>query len=148
MDDLNPLSKPYQKEWPASDSTEALLHFAIQDTGPGMSPEEQGRIFRRYAQASPKTYKEFGGVGLGLWISRRLVELHGGAVGLQSVKGVGTVFRLYIKVGRKPPPRRPSLDVHCADPKALSSLSPVSARSVTPAKVVAGRKPRIMVVEG
>ena len=149
MDDLSPFCKPYRTAWPPSDNTEALLHFAVQDTGPGMTAEEQGRIFKRYVQASPKTYKEFGGAGLGLWISRRLVEMHGGAVGLQSLKGVGTVFRLYIKVGRKPPQARRSsttlVSVNSSPKQATSVLSPINH---VKAKRVLGRKPRIMVVEG
>lgn len=67
MDDLTPLATPYGSGWSPHDSkAEGLLHFAIQDTGPGMNMDEQARIFKRYAQASPKTYREFGGVGLGL----------------------------------------------------------------------------------
>lgn len=117
LDDLTPLCKPYATVWPnGGKQTEAFLHFAVQDSGPGMTAEEQGRIFRKYAQASPKTYREFGGAGLGLCtychalegvmrsrhtdlvvigISRRLVELHGGAVSLQSQKGVGTGKRTH-----------------------------------------------------
>ena len=68
LDDLTPLCTPYGGKGPASqaDADEALLHFSIMDTGPGMRPEEQQKLFKRYSQASPKTYRAFGGVGLGV----------------------------------------------------------------------------------
>ena len=68
LDDLTPLCRPYGGQWPASekDAEFALLHFSIMDTGPGMRPEEQQKLFKRYSQASPKTYRAFGGVGLGV----------------------------------------------------------------------------------
>lgn len=178
LDDLTPLCAKYRTAWPAdAGNQDIFLHFSILDSGPGMSPEEQGRIFRRYAQASPKTYREFGGVGLGLWISRRLVELHGGAVTLQSNKGVGTVFRLYIRVGRKNAPApifSPALEATTPTPYSVPSVSlatalspstdvrtvsapaPASQPSTPPLNLltsvtqtkVEGRKPRILVVEG
>jgi signal transduction histidine kinase len=49
------------------------LFVAVADSGHGMTAEEQMRIFERFSQASPKTYGEFGGHGLGLYISRKLV---------------------------------------------------------------------------
>lgn len=145
LDDLTPLCTPYQKPWPAEDasSSDALLHFSIMDTGPGMSMEEQGRIFKRYAQASPKTYKSFGGVGLGLWISRRLIELHGGAVSLQSEEGVGTIFRLYIKVQKK------STTSLLSPTGERTPMGEVPPRLPEPEKTkIEGRKPRVLAVEG
>lgn len=149
LNDLTPLCEPYAKQWPsdALQAENALLHFAIMDTGPGMRPEEQQKLFKRYSQASPKTYRAFGGVGLGLWISRRLVELHGGAVSLQSIEGVGTIFRLYIKVGRKLASAgapSPGIETALKDPRAfLNTESPLPA-----AVKIQNRRPRIMVVEG
>ena len=73
LDDITPLCRQYGQVWSDGQlaSQDCLLHVAIYDSGPGMSAEEQAKIFRRYAQASPKTYRAFGGVGLGLWISRK-----------------------------------------------------------------------------
>jgi hypothetical protein len=155
MDQLLPLCAEYAtaSAWGEhAKADEALLHFSIHDTGPGMSQEEQGRIFLRFAQASPKTFGEFGGFGLGLWISKRLVELHGGAVALQSIEGVGTVFRLYIKVQKvvAPLPTLPSSVPSLAALAGVgSTLDPQASdiNEVTKTKVT-GRNPLILVVEG
>ncbi|RKP03939.1 hypothetical protein CXG81DRAFT_8936 [Caulochytrium protostelioides] len=76
------------------------LTFSVCDNGIGMSPEEQRQLFGRFAQASPRTTVDYGGSGLGLFISRRLVELQGGAIRVRSEKGVGTSFDFFIICGR------------------------------------------------
>lgn len=148
MDDLLPLCAPYEGIWEGHDNaTEALLHFSISDTGPGMSKEEQSRIFMRFSQASPKTFGEFGGFGLGLWISKRLVELHGGAVALQSIAGVGTVFRLYIKVQRVPKASIIPSSAAMSRPAAHSEIPRTIQEQALTTKVK-GRNPLILIVEG
>lgn len=57
------------------------LWFSVEDTGRGMSADETSRIFARFAQGTPRTEKEYGGSGLGLFISRELAELQGGEIG-------------------------------------------------------------------
>ncbi len=64
----------------------------IEDTGIGISPENQGRIFDEFAQADGSRTREFGGTGLGLAISKRLVELHDGSIWLKSEEGKGSSF--------------------------------------------------------
>lgn len=54
------------------------MHFSIEDTGIGMSSEELERLFDRFSQANRRTSSEFGGTGLGLTISKKLIELLGG----------------------------------------------------------------------
>ncbi|KAJ3044232.1 hypothetical protein HDV00_002910 [Rhizophlyctis rosea] len=80
----------------AETSSGVYLIISIKDSGVGMTLEEQRQLFRRFAQASPKTYAEFGGSGLGLFISKRLVELQHGDILVESVKGQGTTFTFYI----------------------------------------------------
>ncbi|OZJ05802.1 hypothetical protein BZG36_00873 [Bifiguratus adelaidae] len=78
------------------DSEQIYLRVSIQDTGVGMTADEQTQLFRRFTQANPKTYSEFGGNGLGLFISKHLIELQGGEIHVESTKNVGTTFHFYI----------------------------------------------------
>ncbi len=75
----------------AADGSE-LLRFAVTDTGTGIAPEQQARVFDPYAQESASTARHFGGTGLGLSICRNLVELMGGSMGLTSEPGLGSRF--------------------------------------------------------
>jgi signal transduction histidine kinase/ligand-binding sensor domain-containing protein/CheY-like chemotaxis protein len=71
---------------------ESRLHFAVQDTGLGISKEAQERLFQAFSQLERSTTRRFGGTGLGLLISKQLVELMGGSIYLESVLGSGSTF--------------------------------------------------------
>ncbi|KAI9744446.1 MAG: hypothetical protein M1818_001975 [Claussenomyces sp. TS43310] len=87
---------------------EVYLHFAVQDTGRGLDRDEKMLLFRRFSQASPRTHVQYGGSGLGLFISRELTELQGGEIGVASERGIGSTFAFYVKARRAVPPAHAS----------------------------------------
>ena len=80
----------------SADEKQVVLQFSIQDSGIGMTPEEMKRLFDRFSQANRKTYEQYGGTGLGLVISKQLVELMSGQIEVESEKGRGSRFRFII----------------------------------------------------
>lgn len=68
------------------------VRVAAKDSGIGISPEGQQRLFERFRQATPKTEEVYGGSGLGLNISRKICHLHGGEIGVASREGEGSEF--------------------------------------------------------
>ncbi|KAI9147210.1 Hybrid signal transduction histidine kinase K [Paramyrothecium foliicola] len=94
-----PVDPTINPDWGTGDIV--YLHFSVKDTGPGMSQEEADRLFNRFTQGSPRTHVQYGGSGLGLFISRELAELHGGRIGISTELGHGSTFDFYVK-GRRP----------------------------------------------
>ncbi|KAM0719664.1 hypothetical protein Q7P37_003795 [Cladosporium fusiforme] len=90
------------KEW--GEGERIYVHFSVQDTGRGLSPEEKKMLFMRFSQASPRTHVQYGGSGLGLFISRELTELQGGEIGVESEAGKGSIFAFYVAARRSTPP--------------------------------------------
>jgi CheY-like chemotaxis protein/two-component sensor histidine kinase len=77
-----------------SDNSEMRLRLSVTDTGIGIAPEMQERIFEDFVQADDSIVRRFGGTGLGLAISRRLTQLMGGDLEVKSTLGAGSVFQL------------------------------------------------------
>jgi PAS domain S-box-containing protein len=90
------------------DGETLYIRFKIQDTGCGLTKEQKQILFSRFQQASPRTHAQYGGSGLGLFISRQLAELHGGQIGVASEAGVGSIFGFFIQAKRSDAPRRDS----------------------------------------
>jgi len=72
------------------------LRVSVSDTGKGLTAEEKKLLFNRFAQASPKTHAEYGGSGLGLFISRQITEMLGGEIGIGNSELGGCTFAFYV----------------------------------------------------
>ena len=84
----------------------AIVHFSVQDSGIGIPYERQAAVFERFTQADGTTTRTYGGTGLGLTISKQLVEVMGGAIGLESKPGIGTTFWFDLQFEKLPPEKR------------------------------------------
>ena len=101
---------------------EALLHFSIADTGIGIPEEKRQHIFEPFSQADGSTTREYGGTGLGLTISDRLVAMMGGRIWLESETGTGSVFHFTARCGLSKGASVSSVPVEPADLQDLRVL--------------------------
>lgn len=120
-------------EW--GDGEKFNLHISVSDTGPGLTDEERAMLFQRFRQTSPRTHVEYGGSGLGLFISRMLTELQGGQIGVLSQKGEGSTFAFYIKSRKCAEPKPVTPSIH-KDGMDLMNVHPVIDPSTVTVLVV------------
>ncbi len=74
------------------------IKFAVTDTGIGMNEEQLGKVFDEFTQAEASTAKDYGGTGLGLPISKKMTEMMGGMMQVESEEGKGTTFSITIPI--------------------------------------------------
>lgn len=117
----------------------------VSDTGSGMTPEEQKMLFARFSQGSAKTHTQYGGSGLGLYICRALVEIHGGQIGFRSTAGVGSSFGFFIKT-RTAPKMQPALK-RSRNSSQAQSIRNQKSNAATSLSVIDERTLEIMIVE-
>ncbi len=86
----------------AENESSVRLKFSIRDTGIGIAPEAQSKIFDSFTQADQTTTRRFGGSGLGTTIAKQLVQLMGGRIGLESAIGLGSTFWVEIDLEKQP----------------------------------------------
>jgi signal transduction histidine kinase len=115
---------------PISSAPSPLVVIEVDDSGEGIAPEALSRIFNAFEQAEQSITRQFGGLGLGLTISKALVEMHGGTIeALSAGKGQGATFRIRLPLLRSPTePGGDGLDLPPASVRGTPAARPASAQ--------------------
>ena len=112
---------------------EATLRFTVVDTGIGMSPDQQEKLFSAFSQADSSTTRRYGGTGLGLTISAQIVELMGGAIRVASEQGKGSAFSFVV---RFPLPSPEEESVAAAQARELAAAGSAAAERLAGIRIL------------
>ncbi|MBI5561823.1 MAG: MCP four helix bundle domain-containing protein [Deltaproteobacteria bacterium] len=128
-------------DWEISEEPEGMsmvryITFKVSDTGIGIDPEDSGRLFMEFGQLDSSLTREYGGTGLGLALTKRLVELHRGAIWFESAPEKGSVFFIKLPQGTE------EIDV-----PAYAAAAPIAAQepSVPPASPATGERRLVLI---
>ena len=132
----------------ADENNRIYLIASVADSGVGLTPEERSNLFQKFAQASPRTHIEYGGSGLGLFISKSLVEVQGGRISLESQKNKGTTLTFYIQANQVATPvnsTAPSTSSRSISPRIMTPK--IKSSSSSTAGIPQFKAIKVLVVE-
>ena len=118
---------------PSSPKTDGLVPLFVQDTGIGIPENKRASIFQEFEQADGSIQREFAGTGLGLSISKRLVELHGGTMWVESEVGEGSTFFFTLPKAEK---GQMAIESSASKPQAAFAPSVFAAQSISPTRPI------------
>jgi CheY-like chemotaxis protein len=121
------------------------VRIAVCDTGIGIAPERRAVLFNTFSQVDASTTRRYGGTGLGLSIVKRLAELMGGSVGVESIPGMGSTF--WFTIATAATADAAFRDFSPTEAAAIVKHSVIESALASAAPVVAKRRPRILLAE-
>ncbi|KAF2029760.1 hypothetical protein EK21DRAFT_100980 [Setomelanomma holmii] len=127
-----------QPDW--GNGKKGYLWVKVTDTGCGMTQDEQIKLFSRFTQATPRTHVKYGGSGLGLFISKSLTTLQGGAIGVSSDNGKGSTFAFFVSTRRAHGPAKKGSERH-------DTSRPLSRRTMSSEAAMKAIKLHVLIVE-